>query len=190
MGKVRNNKKVFLTIFLKIMSKRKVAGIFMSEHTKVWERQDYQLAPFRKRGHTQIKVIWRKSNKRVSLQKHGQALGKPLIAKAISIGAWWGKGKEQLQEAEAKTAPIRAPLWERSPRHTSSLTPLSFQSLTSSWAPFSWSQRERSPLRWSTVSAFWGTEQNVGGWVASESGRGEGTEQNPAQNPTPSHQIK
>lgn len=57
MGKVRNNKKVFLTIFLKIMSKRKVAGIFMSEHTNVWERQDYQLAPCRKRGHTQIKVI-------------------------------------------------------------------------------------------------------------------------------------
>lgn len=38
--KVRNNvKKLFLTVFLKVRFKRKVAGILMSERPKAWERQ-------------------------------------------------------------------------------------------------------------------------------------------------------
>lgn len=31
-------KKLFLTVFLKVRFKRNVAEIFMSEHTKVWDR--------------------------------------------------------------------------------------------------------------------------------------------------------
>lgn len=74
-GKVRNNvKKLFLTVFFKITFKRKATGIFMSECTK--SRKD-RTALYRKKGHTQMKVIWRKSNKRDPLQQCGQALGKP-----------------------------------------------------------------------------------------------------------------
>lgn len=142
---------------------------------KVLGKTGFQSAPYGKRGHTQMKVIWQKSNKRDPVQKCGQALGKPRGECSTRGCKCWGLtgwGEGAVIGSQRLEFPYRShAVGKESP--TLVLRPHSLPSVP--YPPeLLLAEARGKGAHWGCPhgSASGGVEQNTGGWVAGESGRG------------------